>query len=283
MFRYSRDVKRCGPGTNAGAPVGVVYCLSTSSFFILTLTLELDVSAFGIGGSLATYSRRSAPAASTDLWARHRKPDDCEVTGLAPEAGPVKFSRVAAEPVRARLLYEGCRVSGLLGLDGRPRFGKALAHPVKNDLGGFAARFLDQFCDVPGILDCRFEHTLGQFRLLGRNFLRRTAWLEVSDQLPRLAPYLRQDFLLLRDNRAPTLRQHGRGLLHRLDVLAVDAEKRLVIDLRQINLLRHIGEHIHDCLVGHFSLLVSVDLCVELFYRLPTSLLGSHYSQTSSD
>src|SRR4051794_28287249 len=43
MFRYSRDVKRCGPGTNAGAPVGVVYCLSTSSFFILTLTLELDV------------------------------------------------------------------------------------------------------------------------------------------------------------------------------------------------------------------------------------------------
>src|SRR5712672_1182669 len=43
MFRYSRDVKRCGPGTKAGAPVGVVYCLSTSSFFILTLTLELDV------------------------------------------------------------------------------------------------------------------------------------------------------------------------------------------------------------------------------------------------
>src|SRR4030088_3148679 len=47
MFRYSRDVKRCGPGTKAGAPVGVVYCLSTSSFFILTLTLELDFSAFG--------------------------------------------------------------------------------------------------------------------------------------------------------------------------------------------------------------------------------------------
>src|SRR5882757_9876187 len=46
MFRYSRDVKRCGPGTKAGAPVGVVYCLSTSSFFILTLTPELDVSAF---------------------------------------------------------------------------------------------------------------------------------------------------------------------------------------------------------------------------------------------
>src|SRR5258707_12074934 len=79
MFRYSRDVKRCGPGTKAGAPVGVVYCLSTSSFFILTLTLELDVSAFGIGDTLATYSRRSAPAASTDLWPSHCKPDDCEV------------------------------------------------------------------------------------------------------------------------------------------------------------------------------------------------------------
>src|SRR5882757_7886346 len=85
MFRYSRDVKRCGPGTKAGAPVGVVYCLSTSSFFILTLTLELDVSAFGIGDTLATYSRRSAPAASTDLWARHCKPDHCEITGLVLE------------------------------------------------------------------------------------------------------------------------------------------------------------------------------------------------------
>src|ERR1700730_5609724 len=85
MFKYSRDVKRCGPGTKAGAPVGVVYCLSTSSFFILTLTLELDVSAFGIGDSLATYSRHCAPAASTDLWARHCKPDHCEVTGLVPE------------------------------------------------------------------------------------------------------------------------------------------------------------------------------------------------------
>src|SRR5438445_12060584 len=69
MFRYSRDVKRCGPGTKAGAPVGVVYCLSTSSFFILALILALDVSAFGSGDSLATFSRRSAPAASTDLWA----------------------------------------------------------------------------------------------------------------------------------------------------------------------------------------------------------------------
>src|SRR5256885_13495897 len=80
MFRYSRDVKRCGPGTKAGAPVGVVYCLSTSSFFILTLTLELDVSAFGIGDSLATYSRRFAPAASSDLWARHCKPDHCVIS-----------------------------------------------------------------------------------------------------------------------------------------------------------------------------------------------------------
>jgi len=68
-------VKRCGPGTKAGAPVGVVYCLSTSSFFILTLALELDVSEFGIGDGLATHLRRFAPAASTDLWARQCKPD----------------------------------------------------------------------------------------------------------------------------------------------------------------------------------------------------------------
>src|SRR5260370_26995494 len=95
MFRYSRDVKRCGPGTKAGAPVGVVYCLSTSSFFILTLTLELDVSAFGIGGTLATYLRRSAPAASTDLWARHRKPGECQDTGLAPDAASPTFSPAA--------------------------------------------------------------------------------------------------------------------------------------------------------------------------------------------
>src|SRR2546429_7086424 len=102
MFRYSRDVKRCGPGTKAGAPVGVVYCLSTSSFFILTLTLELDVSAFGIGDSLATYSRRSAPAASTDLWARHCKPDHCEITGRARTCTAPIFSRGAAERVRPR-------------------------------------------------------------------------------------------------------------------------------------------------------------------------------------
>jgi hypothetical protein len=112
MFRYSRDVKRCGPGTKAGAPVGVVYCLSTSSFFISTLTLELDVSAFGIGDTLATVSRRSAPAASTDLRARHGKPDDCEV--LVPETGPSKISRVAAELVRARLPYEGVAYQAFL-------------------------------------------------------------------------------------------------------------------------------------------------------------------------
>src|SRR6478609_11951408 len=101
MFRYSRDVKRCGPGTKAGAPVGVVYCLSTSSFFILTLTPELDVSAFGIGGSLATNSRRFAPAASTDLWARHCKPDHCEIAALCRRRVAPTFSRVAAKPVRA--------------------------------------------------------------------------------------------------------------------------------------------------------------------------------------
>src|SRR3977135_3263473 len=110
MFRYSRDVKRCGPGTKAGAPVGVVYCLSTSSFFILTLTLELDVSAFGIGDILATTARRSAPAARTDLWLRHCKPDHCEVTSLGPGTGPVRFSRVAAEHCSYRLPYEACRV-----------------------------------------------------------------------------------------------------------------------------------------------------------------------------
>src|SRR5882762_4909106 len=126
MFRYSRDVKRCGPGTKAGAPVGVVYCLSTSSFFILTLTLELDVSAFGIGDTLATYSRRSAPAASTDLWTRHCKPDHCEIMGLVPETCPanmlLRCSRACSCPPPLR----GCRVSGLLGIDGSPRFGKAL-------------------------------------------------------------------------------------------------------------------------------------------------------------
>src|SRR6201989_1772832 len=85
MFRYSRDVKRCGPGTKAGAPVGVVYCLSTSSFFILTLTLELDVSAFGIGDTLATVSRVPPRPPSTGLWVRHCKPDHFEITGLVRE------------------------------------------------------------------------------------------------------------------------------------------------------------------------------------------------------
>src|ERR1700730_2318907 len=145
MFRYSRDVKRCGPGTKAGAPVGVVYCLSTSSFFISTLTLELDVSAFGIGNTLTTYSRRSAPAASTDLWARHCKPGHCEIEGLVPETCRANIlprcSRVCWCPPSRR----GCGVSGLLGLDRGPRFGIALAHPIEDDFGRFGTRFLDQF------------------------------------------------------------------------------------------------------------------------------------------
>src|ERR1700712_1277299 len=101
MFRYSRDVKRCGPGTKAGAPVGVVYCLSTSSFFILTLTPELDVSAFGIGDNLATSSRRSAPTASTDLWARHCKPDHCE--GIVPETCRANILPRCSRACRCRL------------------------------------------------------------------------------------------------------------------------------------------------------------------------------------
>src|SRR6266849_1306431 len=123
MFKYSRDVKRCGPGTKAGAPVGVVYCLSTSSFFILALTLKLDVSAFGNGDGLTAYLRRSAPADSTNLWARRCKPDHCEVKGLSRRPALSKnlprCSRARSHPLPIR---GGCRLSGLLGLDGRPRF-----------------------------------------------------------------------------------------------------------------------------------------------------------------
>src|SRR6266852_1094711 len=50
-----------------------------------------------------------------------------------------------------------CGVSGLLGLDSRPRFGIAVTHPIEDDLGRFGTRFLDQFSDVPGILDGRLE------------------------------------------------------------------------------------------------------------------------------
>ena len=106
MFRYSRDVKRCGPGTKAGAPVGVVYCLRTSSFFILTLTPELDVSVFGIGDTLATYPRRSAPAAGTDLWARHCKPDHREITGLVPERCRANILPRCSRACWCRLSYE---------------------------------------------------------------------------------------------------------------------------------------------------------------------------------
>src|ERR1700682_6080835 len=120
MFRYSRDVKRCGPGTKAGAPVGVVYCLSTSSFFILTLTLELDVLAFGIGDTLAIFEgvphrppvRTSAPVTASRIIAKSR--------ALSRRHAAPIFSRVATEPVCARLPC-GCRASGLFGLDGRPR------------------------------------------------------------------------------------------------------------------------------------------------------------------
>ena len=63
---------------------------------------------------------------------------------LVPEMCRAKIFPRCSRACCVRLPYEGCRVSGLLGLDRRPRFGKAPAHPSKNDLGRFAARFLDQ-------------------------------------------------------------------------------------------------------------------------------------------
>src|SRR6266566_7955172 len=105
MFRYSRDVKRCGPGTKAGAPVGVVYCLSTSSFFILMLTPELDVSAFGIDDPIAKFLR-SAPTASTDLWVRHCKPDHREGTCLGdvpPQYSPALQQSLFVSASRTKL------------------------------------------------------------------------------------------------------------------------------------------------------------------------------------
>src|SRR5580698_771788 len=105
MFRYSRDVNRCGPGTKAGAPVGVVYCLSTSSFFILMLTLELDVSAFGDGGR-----PRNIFAAFRN--GRHygplRPPGEPDRGGFHEPCSryrPVRLSRVATEPARACLWH----------------------------------------------------------------------------------------------------------------------------------------------------------------------------------
>src|ERR1700677_710507 len=98
MFRYSRDVKRCGPGTKAGAPVGVVYCLSTSSFFILKLTFELDASAFGNGGRIfAAFltGRQYGPLGPVTASLIVAKPP----ASFRRRSG--KFSRVAARPIMA--------------------------------------------------------------------------------------------------------------------------------------------------------------------------------------
>src|SRR5882724_4950093 len=90
MFRYSRDVKRCGPGTKAGAPVGVVYCLSTSSFFILTLTPELDVSAFVSATALQhTHGVPHRPPVRT-FGPVTASPDHCE--GTRPGDVPPQYS-----------------------------------------------------------------------------------------------------------------------------------------------------------------------------------------------
>src|SRR5437667_1586521 len=88
MFRYSRDVKRCGPGTKAGAPVGVVYCLSTSSFFILTLTLELDVSAFGIRPQPRHMRAAFRTGSQYEPSSCHCKPDHHETTGFRDDVLP---------------------------------------------------------------------------------------------------------------------------------------------------------------------------------------------------
>src|ERR1700735_4455897 len=98
MFRYSRDVNRCGPGTKAGAPVGVVYCLSTSSFFILMLTLGLDVSAFGNGDR------------PRDIFAAFRTGRQYGPLGPPLEAGSLRVSR-ALFSRRARQIIPRCNTA----------------------------------------------------------------------------------------------------------------------------------------------------------------------------
>src|ERR1700694_6298839 len=122
MFRYSRDVKRCGPGTKAGAPVGVVYCLSTSSFFILMLTLELNVSAFGVAAGLsnmlAEFNAGQYEPLGSSLQAGSSQNHELRLGGHA---------RRNSSALQQSL-------SGFFGFVGRQRFSKALAHPIKTDL-----------------------------------------------------------------------------------------------------------------------------------------------------
>src|SRR6202790_3336389 len=211
MFRYSRDVKRCGPGTKAGAAVGALYCLRTSSFFILMLALELTFQRSVSARQHARGVQRRLPVRTFGLVTASRVITKSRAWSWRPRARPNSFA--LQQSLCPRLQREaGIMDSGFFGLDGRPRFSKALAHPIKNDLGRFAARPLDQFRDILGILDRRLKNAPRQFRLLGRDFLRRTAWLEVGDQLPRLARHLSQDFLLFREDRTPALRQRSRGL-----------------------------------------------------------------------
>src|SRR3954452_21088846 len=101
MFRYSRDVKRCGPGTKDGAPVGGVYCLSTSSFFILTLILELDVSAFNATALQHIYGVPHRPPVGT--FGPVTASRIMRSHGPRSGDGPVHSPRVAARQVWTRL------------------------------------------------------------------------------------------------------------------------------------------------------------------------------------
>src|SRR6202041_2257567 len=112
MFRYSRDVNRCGPGTKAGAPVGVVYCLSTSSFFILMHTLEPDVSAFGDGGRPRNIFAAFRNGRHYGPLRPPRGAGSWRVSRALSRYRPVKLSRVATQPARACLWHEagvGCQ------------------------------------------------------------------------------------------------------------------------------------------------------------------------------
>src|ERR1700752_379610 len=109
MLRYSREGKRWGPGTKAGAPVGVVYCLRTSSFFMVMPAPE--------------FRRRSArPCPEILSYTRHgNRPD------LPSRPSGRALLPPCLRPDRAR--YE----LGLLGIDRRARLGDAFTDTVHDD------------------------------------------------------------------------------------------------------------------------------------------------------
>src|SRR5829696_6726683 len=146
-------------------------------------------------------------------------------------------------PSALRLLLLHARLDLLVGL----------LHAVLDDPEGVAARLLNQLGDVARVGDGRFHRLLRELGLLGYHFLRTAAGLVFLGHLGDVLDRLLEDGALLAGDLAGAAR-------HGIEVLLVMLHDLGDVDLRQLQLLAQVLEHVGEALgcLGHANLLQSL-------------------------